>query len=432
MTAAIASTPIRGNDPGSGGALAATLALAALLPALAVAGPSPADRAIADAEQHARGDRPDGWVDLAAAFMRKARESGDPGYYARASAALNRALAIAPDDYQALRTRPWVLLGQHDFRGALAAAEQARARHPEDWWNYGNLTDAYVELGDYARAEEASQRMLDLRPGLPAYTRAAFLRTLFGDRAGAVEMLLRAVRAGSPRDPESLAWTLVHLGHEYFAAGDLASAGRAYGRALTVLPGYYMALGALGRAQAAAGRTVEAIDLYQRAVAQVPAPDLVAALGDLHALAGNADEAERQYALVEYMGRVAEAAGTTANGRQLAVFYADHDRRLPDALRLARQEATARGDIYTDDALAWALYKNGRQRSAMRAAHRALRLGTDDALLHYHAGMIAVAAGRPRSATRHLGRALALNPYFDLRQAPLARAALARLAPADR
>jgi tetratricopeptide (TPR) repeat protein len=268
--------------------------------------------------------------------------------------------------------------------------------------------------------------MVDLRPGLPAYTRVAFLRSLHGDRRGALDALELAVRAASPRDPEGLAWTLVHLGHEHLAEGDAIRAARAYEQALYVLPEYYLALGGLGRARAAQGDLTEAIELYRRAIDRVPAPELVAALGDAYAARGNAQDAEDQYRLVEHIARVAQATGTTY-GRQVALFYADHDRRPEEALRLARLERTTRGDIYSDDALGWALFKNGRLAAAARAAHRALRLGTEDALLHYHAGMIAAALGRTPQATRHLRRALAQNPHFDLRQAPLARATLARL-----
>src|SRR5438552_3276537 len=273
------------------------LVLAGLLPPPGLGAPSPADQEIAAAERRVEGAAatPDDYVALASAFMRKSRESGDPGYYGRANAAVERALALDPNDYGALPTAPWVLLGLHAFQAPLAAAARPRA------------------------------------------------------------------------------------------AG-----------------------------------------LYRRAVARVPQPDLVAALGDVHDAAGDADQAERQYALVEYMGEVAAAAGTTY-GRQLALFYADHDRRPEEALRLARLEAAGRGDIYTDDTLAWACYGNGRFAEAARAAHRALRLGTEDAMLHYHAGAIAAALGRDRIAARHLRRALALNPHFDLRQAPRARAALAAL-----
>jgi len=404
------------------------LGLAALLPWLVAAAPTPADRAIATAEGHvsAAPGRPAAYVELATAFMQKSREASDPGYYPRAAAALERALRLDPQNYEALRVRPWVLLGQHDFRGARVAAEQARALESDDWWNYGMLADAEVELGDYAAADRVVQRMLDLRPGLPAYTRAAFLRTLYGDRAGAIEMLTLALATTSPGDPETFAWTLVHLGHEHFARGEMVHAADAYAQALDALPGYYLALAGLARVRAAEGRTAEAVDLYQRAVSRVPAPDLVAALGDVLAAKGMVGDAERQYALVEYIGRVAQATGTTY-GRQLALFYADHDRRLDEALRLAEQEAAVRDDIYTDDTLAWACYKNGRLAQAKRAASRAQRLGTEDALLDYHAGLIAAAFGRPRAGRRHLRRALAMNPHFDLHEAPRAEAALAAL-----
>src|SRR5437016_4164112 len=245
-----------------GRAPAAVLALVALLPGRALGEPSPADREIAAAARRLEGAEatPDGYVALASAFMRKAREAGDPGYYARANAAVERAFALDPNDYGARRAEPWVLLGLHDFRGALAAAERARRLAPEDWWNYGTLADASVELGDYTRALEAAQRMVDLRPGLPSYARAAFLRALFGDRPGAIALLQLAVAAGSGLDPEGRAWALVHLGHEYFATGDLASAGRAYAQALDVFPDYYLALGGLGRVRAAEGQLAAAVD----------------------------------------------------------------------------------------------------------------------------------------------------------------------------
>jgi tetratricopeptide (TPR) repeat protein len=403
-------------------------ALAALLAPAASAAPSPADRALGAAEARvARApERPDAYVALAAAFLQKARETADAAYYTRARPAVDRALALDPGHYGALRTRAWVLVGLHDFRAGLTEARRAQALAPGDWWNYGTIADACLELGDYECAADATERMVSLRPGLPSYTRAAFLRALFGDRPGAIAILRLAAAAAAPDDPESLAWTLVHLGHEHFAGGELAAAAGAYAGALDLLPGYYLALGGLARVRAAEGQYDEAIDLYRRAVERVPAPDLVAALGDVFAAAGEAEEAERQYALVEHVGRVAAATGNP-DGRQLALFYADHGRRPQEALRLARAEAATRGGVYADDTLAWALHANALDRAAARAAHRALRIGTPDAMLEYHAGVIAAALGRRARAARHLRRALALNPHFDLRQAPVARAMLAGL-----
>src|SRR5438093_13007200 len=151
----------------TGRALAAALVLAGLLPPPVRGAPSLADQEIAAAERRAESAAasPDDYVALASAFMRKSRESGDPGYYARANAAVERALALDPNDYGALRTAPWVLLGLHDFRGALAAAERARAVEPEDWWNYGTLAVARGELGYFSRELQSSQRMVKLLHG---------------------------------------------------------------------------------------------------------------------------------------------------------------------------------------------------------------------------------------------------------------------------
>jgi Tfp pilus assembly protein PilF len=52
------------------------------------------------------------------------------------------------------------------------------------------------------------------------------------------------------------------------------------------------------------------------------------------------------------------------------------------------------------------------------------RLGTREARLFYHAGMIARAAGDQKDARDYLQQALALSPQFDPLQASIARKAL--------
>jgi len=385
----------------TGRALAAMLALAALLPARAVAAQSAGDRAVEQAERRvAQGPSADALVLLGSAFMQKARETGDPSYYARASAAVERARVIDPAHYGALRARAWVFLGQHRFARALRAARVARRAAPHDWWNYGNLADACVELGYYRGATHATTRMMALRPGLPAYTRVAALRALFGDRRGAVEALETALDAADPHDAEGRAWILTYLGHEHWALGRIADAGRRYEAALAVFPDYHLALPGLARVRAAEGRPTEAIALYERSLAVAPTPATAGALGDLYAQQNDPERARASYEFAVYMGRVATTRGQTL-GRDLALFLADHDRDLDEAVRLARAEAAMRDDVYTDDVLAWTLFKRGALREAKRASARALRLGTEDASFHHHAEAIAAALGRPRAAERH-------------------------------
>lgn len=367
-----------------------------------------------------------GYVTLATAYMRKARETGDPGYYLRAEAAVQQALTLQPHSFEGLRALAWIQTGKHAFAEAVATAEQLHRERPDDPWVYGVLGDAYIELGDYDEAAEVLQQMMDRRPGLPAYSRGAHLRELFGDLQGAVELMTMAVRAGSSQDPEPLAWSWVQVGNLHFNQGHLEEAEASYQHALAVFPQYPQALAAMGRVRGAQHHYAEAMGLYRQAIAIVPIPETVAALGDLLALTGNAEEAEQQYTLVEYIEHVNELNQTTYT-RQLALFYADHDRQLEDARRLAEAEGARRHDIYTQDTLAWVYYKSGRMTEAERAMTQALRLGTQDALLFFHAGMIAQRLGKQQQAQEYLRRALTLNPAFHPIQADTAARVLKEL-----
>jgi tetratricopeptide (TPR) repeat protein len=387
-----------------------------------------ADRAIraAEAEIDRAPQQNQGYVALAGAYMRKARESGDATYYLRAETAVRRALQLQPGSVVGLRTLAWVQTGKHEFHEALATAERLHTQLPDDPLVNGLVGDAAIELGAYERAEAAFQKMLDLQPGLASYSRVAYLRELYGDLPGATELMTLAVRAGSPLDPEPLAWCLVQLGNVYFNQGHLEESEAAYQQGLAVFPQYYQALAALGRVRGAQQRYAEALTLYQQAVAIVPTPDMVAALGDLLALLGKADKAEKQYALVEYIEHVNET-NQVAYNRQLALFYADHDRKLSEAVTLAEAELQRRHDIYTYDTLAWAYGKNGRYADAWKAMEQALHLGTRDALLFFHAGIIAHGLGRKEQARDYLHQALTLNPHFHLIQTEVAKRMLTEL-----
>jgi tetratricopeptide (TPR) repeat protein len=149
-------------------------------------------------------------------------------------------------------------------------------------------------------------------------------------------------------------------------------------------------------------------------------PIYVAELGDVYARAGNAAEATKQYQLVEYIGLLGRINQVLHN-RDLALFYADHDTKLDESLALARKEFEVRHDIYTWDALAWALYKNGKYQEASDAMDHALRPGARDALLFFHAGMIASRLGQTSLAKDRLQAALSINPQFHVIYSEAAR-----------
>ena len=350
---------------------------------------------------------------LAYAYIRKVRATADQSYNSLAEKLLTQALKMEPNNYEALVYLALVHMSQHRFSDARVFALKAIDASPEDSDAYGVLGDALFELGLYNECADAYQKLMDLRPSTAAYSRAFYYRRLTGDVAGATTMMIKAYHSADFRDPENVAWCLLQLGNLSFNSGRLDEAEKIYQRALDALPNYFNALAAMAKVKAAQGKTDLAISLYEKAIAIVPMPDFVSSLGDLYASLGNTKEAEKQYQLVEYIGLISKANQEVYN-RQLALFYADHDRKLDEALALAQSEIEIRKDIYGYDALAWCLYKNGRYPEAAIEIQRALKMETQDSMLFYHAGMIFQKLGQHAEARKYLDEARSLNPHFHL------------------
>lgn len=357
-------------------------------------------------------------------LLQKARETADPAYYSRAEAAFAAALAAEPQHVDAMIGQGSLALARHDFAGALRWGEQAVALAPQRAAALGVVADAQIELGRYDAAVATLQRMVDQRPDLAAYSRIAYLRELYGDVPGAIEAMALAVDAGAPY-PENGAWAIVQLGMLHFNRGDLAAADYEFQRAQSIIPDYLPAMAGLARVRAGQGRLDEALALAARPVAQLPLPEYVILYGELLDAAGRPDEAAKQYDLVRAIQRLAESNGMQTD-LEMALFEADHGDPAR-AVVLAEAAHAARPGIPADDALAWALFRAGRPAEAWPHAERALRLGTEDARLHFHAGMIAAALGDRERASHHLSTALRINPAFSPRDAVAAREALASL-----
>jgi tetratricopeptide (TPR) repeat protein len=362
---------------------------------------------------------------LASAYIQKVRETSDFSYLERAARAVESVLNEEGSNYEALRLRSLIELERHNFAKVASLSREMTRIAPDDSWNWGTLGDAQMELGRYEEAAVSYQKMVSIKPDLASYNRAAFYRFVAGDVEGALHAMKLAVGAGSGSN-ESTAWCLAELGNLLFKTGRADEAERAYRAALAVFPGYHPAHFGIGRVEAGQGRLEAAIESIRRAQASVPLVEYAAALQDLYERTGKKEEARTQAGMIDIVDKVARAAGEKAN-RNLALVFADFDRNLARSLELAQAEMSVRQDVYTHDALAWALYKNGKYEEAAKAAGAALKLGTPEPSFHYHAGMIAAALGKKDEAKKYLERALALNPKFDLRQVARAEAALKEL-----
>lgn len=362
---------------------------------------------------------------LASAYIQKVRESTDFTYLDRASKIVDGVLSAEAGNYEAMRLRSEIEMERHHFAQVAEYSEELTKIAPDDPWNWGTLGDSRMELGQPELAAKAYAAMLRLNPNQASYNRLAYHRFVTGNAPEAIALMGSAVAAGGWR-PENTAWCLVELGSMLFKTGRIEDAERAYSNALALFEGYHSANAGMGRVRAAQGRAGEAIRFYKLAQASVPLPDYAAALYNLYTLAGKSKEAAGQLELIDVIDQLARANGEKTN-RNLAIIYCDENRRLDRALELAREELNVRRDVYSYDALAWALYKNGQFADAQGAMERATGLSTPEPAFYYHAGMIAAALGRRAEAIRLLERALALNPAFDPAQAPLAQRKLASL-----
>lgn len=347
--------------------------------------PSKADRRILRAIRaiERQPDSPEGYNQLASAYMQKARETSDFDLNAKADDAIERSLEIEPANYDALKLRAKLQLTYHRFAEALETARRAQVVRTDDHDVWGQITDALVELGDYEGAVKAAQTMVDLRPDSSSYARVSYLRSLHGDTEGAIQAMTAAVQAANPNDPEAIAWSRVQLGNELMNAGRLGEAEREFDEALRVFADHPLALRGKAEARVAAGDVQGAIEICKREKASADAAQM---LGDLYTRLGRHDAARKEYQKFETLER--ENAVSERSWRHMVNYWLDHGRNLEQALTLATQEYETRKDIFTCDALAWALFKNGRVAEAKKFMKEALRTGTKDARINQHAEII--------------------------------------------
>ena len=338
---------------------------------------SPAERKMAIARRKIARDPKHfhGYNELALALTQRARERADPKFYLQADDAVKTSLALSPDNLEAQKVRTWSLLGQHRFAEALTMATALNTKVPDDLMVYGMLTDANIELGKYDDAEKSAQWMLDLRPGnIPALTRAAYLRELFGDIEGAIELMQSAFNRMPYQETEDRAWVLTQIGHLELVRQNPATAEKVLAQALDLFPRYHYALGQLADVRTAQKRFREAADLQEERYAVAPHPENMFELAEAQARAGMTAEAAKSYAAFEAGARAEMTKDDNAN-RELVAYFAGAGKQPAEAQKLAEQEIARRGDVYTREAYAWALFKNGRRADARREIATVLAVG---------------------------------------------------------
>lgn len=333
-----------------------------------------------------------GWI-----FVKRARLTFDPSYYNLAeqcAACMEATGAQGPD---ALLLRAHALQSLHRFKEAETVASQLTNTR-ERPFDYGVLGDVLIDEGKVREGAAAYQKMIDLRPDLQSYARAAHVRWLTGDLNGAIELMKLAISGSSSNDGEAAAWAYTRLALYQLQQAAAKQALQSTDAALTLQSNYAPAMLARGRILLALRRPAEAVVEFQHAAKLNPLPEYQWALADALALTGDRERAR------EVESQIVERGGSE-DPRGLSLYLATRGENTELAVQLAQQELNNRGDVFTHDALAWALAVAGHTTEAQPHIMQALSEGTVDARLLLHAGIIAALNNDTTHAKQWLQRA---------------------------
>lgn len=338
---------------------------------------------------------------LAWAYIQKARESFDEGYYLLAQ---HTAYCMQSQDAGSLDA--FLILGhvyhsRHEFKRAETIAQHLIDERGR-WFDFALLGDVLMEQGRLEDAVEAYQKMMDQKPGPQAYSRAAHMRWLKGDLEGAIQLMGMVVQSTHHINKETLAWSLSRLSLYELQEKEYARANAHAQTALSILPHYAPAHLALSRLHLAQEQWDEAIAYAKNAVASYPQIEPLWILHEAYSAAGQYQDAINvQKQLVE--------SGKAEDPRTYSLYLSTFNTQTNVALELAHQEISDRTDVHTLDALAWALTSAGYHQEAYDIGKHVVQENTQDARFFYHLSVIAHRVGRADEAIRWREKALDLQ-----------------------
>ena len=240
-------------------------------------------------------------LQIAMIYLSEARITGEhPYYYPAVLKILDGVLYLNPNNFEAITFKSSVKMSQHQFSEARDLAEAARKINPNNAYVYGVLVDANVELGFYKEAIAMSDKMQALKPSLESYSRASYLREIYGDFKGSISAMKLAVEAGMPGS-EPFCWSKKTLAHLYESTGELDKAQQQYDDILAVRPSYAFAYGGQARILKEKKQYDKALELLDKAVKIIPEFSFHEEMAEIYDLQGNHEKALDKYEEVALM-----------------------------------------------------------------------------------------------------------------------------------
>lgn len=372
-------------------------------------------------------------ISLSSIFIQEARITGDYLYYDKAALKyVDDVLKIDSNNFDALALKALLQMSQHHFSDGLLVAEKALLINPYSAFVYGILVDGNVEMGNYEKAVEHSDKMVSLRPDLRSYSRIAYLREIYGDYPGAIEAMKLAVEAGVPGD-EATEWCRVQLGRLYENTGDILSAEMQYTISDEERPGYPHAKAGLSRIAMHRRDYKAALAYLQQVDAPANAMQFREQMVDIYYRMGKKQTANQlaaemigEMVSVSKKGERDQSVGHYAD-RELAIGYL-RVKDYPNALKHAMTEYNRRPlNIDVNETVAWVYYNMGEYGKSLPYIKIAMRTNSKNPALLCKAALIYARNGQKDAAKSMIMEAMAKNPVLPEDLVVQSKHALTRL-----
>lgn len=326
-------------------------------------------------------------LQIASIYLSEARITGEhPYYYPAVLKILDGVLYLNPNNFEATTFKSSVKMSQHQFSEARDLAEAARKINPDNAYVYGVLVDANVELGYYKEAIAMSDKMQELKPSLESYSRASYLREIYGDFKGAISAMKLAVEAGMPGS-EPFCWSKKTLGHLYESTGQLGEAQKQYDDILFVRPSYAFAYGGQAGILKVNKQYDKALEVLDKAAKIMPEFSFHEEMAEIYDLQGNHEKALKKYEEAALM-LDEDAQSGHAVDLELCKLYTKAG-KMDLALKYGQIEYKKRPrNIDVNHAMAVIAFKNNDFKKAKEYLAVAMSTGSKDPELLMDAGKI--------------------------------------------
>ncbi len=295
-------------------------------------------------------------LQAATIFIAEQRITGEHHfYYTAIEKILNGILSIDPQNFEAKVYKASLRMSQHQFADAKKLAEEARSINPDNAYVYGILVDANVELGNYEEAVVVSDKMQAIKPSLESYSRASYLREIYGDNNGAIDAMKLAVKAGLPGS-EPQCWSRNVLGELYINTNRMEDAEQAFAENLVMRPSYAPSMAGLAKVEAKRKNYTRALALLDSATAIMQQSSFEEQKADVYAAMGDNKKAMEKYNEVQKMLVTDANSGHHSVSLELAQSFAKTN-QWDSAYKYAMMEYAIRPkNIDVNNELAWIAY----------------------------------------------------------------------------